>query len=193
MQDSCGITDFWNKWLQKEIAHHKSKVVEVFTNSKVKTKEQDQLGMIVESLADVAGAELEEHKDLENILVDPAMREISDAIDRYAKDKIVEYYEERTQVYYYVDHKPKKKEADYYIFTPEWVTVLRVSKEELGEGVLGVAYLGMNVIKILDTLYGNDLKEVKRHELLHLQYPHENESWIRQKTMQECGFQTKYQ
>ena len=73
------------------------------------------------------------------------------------------------------------------------MTIIRAPKEELGDGVLGVAYLGMNVIKILDTLYGDDLVEVKKHELLHLQHPYQSESWIRQRTKMELGFQTKYQ
>lgn len=97
-------------------------------------------------------------------------------------------------VYYY---SPKKKSEEdkegFYVYTPSGLTVQRASESELGKGVLGVAYIGLNLIKILDTLYGKDFEEVKKHEVLHHQYPNMPEGWIRKKTSEELPYQTKYQ
>ena len=99
----------------------------------------------------------------------------------------------RQIIYYYIEPRPIQKRVDYYIFTPDWATILRVPEAELGPGVLGVAYIGLNLIKILNTLYGDDFVEVKKHELLHLRYPQKSEWEIRQQTKQELGYATKYQ
>ncbi|MBW2970969.1 hypothetical protein KY320_02290 [Candidatus Woesearchaeota archaeon] len=146
--------------------------------------------------------------NLEELLSDK-VRDIWSVAERLEKDRLEqeqlsdkskkhyellsEEEEKKAVVYYYVDQRPEIKKADYYIFTPDWITIMRVPQSELGNGVLGVAYLGTNVIKILDSLHGLDFVEVKKHEILHLQYPHMSESWVRQRTIQELGFETKYQ
>jgi hypothetical protein len=99
-------------------------------------------------------------------------------------------------IYYYAPSSSKKKEEakeGLYVYTPSGLSVLRVPQSELGNGVLGVAYIGLNLIKILDTLYGTDFEEVKKHEILHHQYPSMSEGWIRNKTREELPYATKYQ
>ncbi len=96
-------------------------------------------------------------------------------------------------IFYYVEPRPALQRTDYYIFTPDWVTILRVPQSELGPGVLGVAYIGLGLVKILNTLYGDDFVEVQKHELLHIKYPNKSEGEIRQQTKQELGYATKYQ
>ncbi len=101
----------------------------------------------------------------------------------------------KVMVYYYVSPKSGEKEHEegFYVYTPSGLKVVRASQTELGQGVLGVAYIGLGLIKILDSLYGLDYQEVLKHEVLHHQYPHESESSIRKMTMNELPFQTKYQ
>ena len=101
--------------------------------------------------------------------------------------------EKRKVIFYYIEPRPALQRTDYYIFTPDWVTILRVPQAELGPGVLGVAYIGLGLVKILETLYGSDLQEVKKHELLHIKYPNKSEWEIRQQTKQELSYATKYQ
>ena len=97
-------------------------------------------------------------------------------------------------VYYYSPTKKSEEGKEgFYVYTPAGISVQRASESELGKGVLGVAYIGLNLIKILDTLYGKDFEEVKKHELLHHQYPTMPEKWVRQKTSEELPYQTKYQ
>jgi len=100
-------------------------------------------------------------------------------------------------VYYY--KRPVSKnyglgwiEEEHYIFSPGWVTVVKASKMELGEGVLGVAYPGLKLVKVLGTLEGNDYQEVLKHELNHIFFPHENEQNIRYMTKRELPFYTRY-
>jgi hypothetical protein len=97
-------------------------------------------------------------------------------------------------VYYYSPTKKSEEDKEgFYVYTPAGISVQRASESELGRGVLGVAYIGLNLIKILDTLYGKDFEEVKKHEVLHHQYPTMPEGWIRKKTSEELPYQTKYQ
>ena len=98
-------------------------------------------------------------------------------------------------VEYYIspETKEQKREEGFYVYTPSGLRVERASQTELGSGVLGVAYIGLGLIKILDTLYGQDYHEVLKHEVLHHRYPHESESAIRKMTMNELPFPTSYQ
>jgi hypothetical protein len=104
--------------------------------------------------------------------------------------------EKRTVIVeYYVSpaRKDKKQEEGFYVYTPSGLRVVRASEGELGKGVLGVAYIGLGLIKILDNLYGQEYQEVLKHEVLHHQYPHEAESSIRKMTMNALPYPTKYQ
>jgi hypothetical protein len=99
-------------------------------------------------------------------------------------------------IYYYAPSGNKKRDDEkegFHVYTPSGITIQRVPQVELGNGVLGVAYIGLNLIKILDTLYGTDFEEVKKHEVLHHQYPSMSEGWIRNKTKEEMPYGTKYQ
>ncbi len=98
-----------------------------------------------------------------------------------------EQYNENTIYSYF-----SQENESYYLFTPDWVTVVRASQAELGHGVLGLAMPGTNVIKILDTLYGNDYVEVKQHELLHIFFPHKSEPEIRKMTPWHLNFLPKF-
>jgi hypothetical protein len=106
-----------------------------------------------------------------------------------AKDHMIKLYEDKKKgvgIYYYMPSSKKKNAQDsFYVYTPSNIIVQRASEQELGRGVLGVAYVGLNVIKILDTLYGSDFEEVKKHEVLHHQFPHEPEYAIRKRTASE--------
>ena len=63
----------------------------------------------------------------------------------------------------------------------------------MGPGVLGLAYTGMGLVKILDSLHGADYDEVLKHELNHIKYPNKSEWEIRYMTKQEMGGCCKYQ
>jgi hypothetical protein len=186
--------------------------LEEFSNTT--TEEQTQIRSIVEKLHELSQPEnilngthtvdVEEELELEKLLHNPTKFDFDEPftvlsenqtieLEEYYQELIEEEEEKKTVIYYYVQERPQEKRADYYIFTPDWVTIMRVPQQELGNGVLGVAYLGTNVIKILDTLHGQDFVEVKKHEILHLQYPNQSESWIRRRTAAELPFETKYQ
>ncbi|MDO8740820.1 MAG: hypothetical protein Q7J54_04600 [Candidatus Woesearchaeota archaeon] len=94
-------------------------------------------------------------------------------------------------VYYYSPKIIKPAEA-YYTFIPSGVTIRRAPQAHLGFGVLGRAFPGLNVIEILETLYGSDFEEVKFHEVKHVQYPHLSEIEIRQKVKSELPFEARY-
>jgi len=82
--------------------------------------------------------------------------------------------------------------GSFYAYTPSGVKVERVSQGILGNNVLGRAFPGANIIQILDTLYGLDFEEVKKHEINHMIYPFLTEEQIRMKTKQELPFYTRY-
>lgn len=94
-------------------------------------------------------------------------------------------------VYYYSPKIIKPAEA-YYTFIPSGVTIRRAPQAHLGFGVLGRAFPGLNVIEILETLYGSDFEEVKFHEVKHVQYPLLSEIEIRQKVKSELPFEARY-
>ena len=195
--------------------------LEVFKISKRDDSEQDRLHQIIEELillgdknygleddVELPRASIKDDIQLESIVVEGEdageLESIAAAIEEASIlmqfAEVEEYYrkqeeeeDDKTVIYYYVDHKPELKRTNYYIFTPDWVTIVRAPESELGRGVLGIAYIGSNLVKVLDTLHGDDFKEVLRHELLHIQYPAATEGWIRQRTKQEMLFPTKYQ
>ncbi|MBI2130034.1 hypothetical protein HYU07_07450 [Candidatus Woesearchaeota archaeon] len=94
-------------------------------------------------------------------------------------------------IYYYSPKIIKPAEA-HYTFIPSGVTIRRAPQAHLGFGVLGRAFPGLNVIEILETLYGSDFEEVKFHEVKHVQYPHLSEIEIRQKVKSELPFEARY-
>ena len=109
----------------------------------------------------------------------------------YVFDAYMDYLENKRTVIYY--EKPKKiDEGRYYVFTPDSVQVVRASASEMGHGVLGLAYTGMGLVKILDTLHGADYDEVLKHELNHIKYPQKSEWEIRRMTKEQLGGNTKY-
>ena len=125
----------------------------------------------------------------------PAQKDVFEPVSK-GKDyyKLFEDKKKGFGVYYYSPTKKREEGREgFYVYTPAGISVQRASESELGRGVLGVAYIGLNLIKILDTLYGKDFEEVKKHELLHHQYPTMPEGWVRKKTSEELPYQTKYQ
>lgn len=111
--------------------------------------------------------------------------------DEYVFDAYMNYLENKRVVIYY--EKPDiKHDGRYYIFEPDSVRVVRASAAEMGNGVLGLAYTGMGLVKILDTLHGADYDEVLKHELNHVKYPNKSEWEIRRMTKQELGGNCKY-
>ncbi|MBU0667143.1 MAG: hypothetical protein ABIC91_00215 [Nanoarchaeota archaeon] len=84
------------------------------------------------------------------------------------------------------------KEDKQYFFSPVKFTIKKVPQYELGERVLGRAFLYTNEIELLETLSGHDFQEVLTHELLHLQYPNDNELIIRDKTRDRLDFSSKW-
>lgn len=186
-------------------------VIELFRNQ---TEEQDIIGDLIQQLvsnlpsyslidkieieADFEQGSLEEMLRKDNPLLANLWEHESFVNNNILPwDAVQKYYEELEKkkgiIYYYVEPKPAQKRVDYYIFNQDWVTILRVSQAELGPRVLGIAYIGKGLIKILDILYGDDFVEVKKHELLHIQYPQKSEAEIRQMTKQAMGYQTRYQ
>jgi hypothetical protein len=127
----------------------------------------------------------------------PANRDVFEPVFGRAEYAAELYRDEKRRivVQYYVSPATaeSKHEEGFYVYTPSGLQVIRASQAELGSGVLGVAYIGMGLIKILDTLQGQDYKEVLKHEVLHHQYPHESEREIRQRTTNELPFPTSYQ
>ncbi len=95
---------------------------------------------------------------------------------------------------YYTSPEKKKESvtADIYTFTSSSITLVRATQGELGEGILGVAYPGLGLIKVLDSLYGTDFDEVFRHEVNHINYPSMSERDIRNMTTQQCCYDCKY-
>ena len=73
------------------------------------------------------------------------------------------------------------------LFVPSGVIIRRVSQNILGTGVLGRAFLGMNYIEILDSLFGNAYQEVLTHEVMHIMYPQKKEMEIRHITRNYVG------
>jgi len=100
----------------------------------------------------------------------------------------------RNKIYYIPSFKNRLLyyNGSFYVYTPSGTRVERVSQGVLGNNVLGRAFPGLNIIQILDTLYGLDFEEVKKHEVNHILYPFLTEDQIRLKTKQELPFYTKY-
>ena len=98
-------------------------------------------------------------------------------------------------VYYYVpphNTYSREKNHEMYVFTPTAFTVLRASQAELGHNVLGTAYPGRGLIKVLDTLHGLEFVEVLRHEINHLTFPMLTEDAIRYMTRNQLPFESRY-
>lgn len=96
------------------------------------------------------------------------------------------------QPYYLIAKYSPDEEPEFYIFMPSFVQVKRATQSELGFGTLGVAYLGTNIVKILDTLHGKDFLEVLKHEYHHILNPNHTEKQTRECTKQSLPFDTKY-
>jgi len=113
-------------------------------------------------------------------------------LDENKKDK--DKSKRKIKTYYIPSFKNKLLyyNGSFYAYTPSNVKIERVPQGILGNNVLGRAFPGANVIQILDTLYGLDFEEVKKHEVNHILYPFLTEDQIRLKTKQELPFYTKY-
>ena len=131
-----------------------------------------------------------------------ALEEIEEAIQKARQQETDDYYfftkktkEGISGIVYYSPAKSKNKEDEMYIYSvlPIGTVIRRVPQHVLGEHVLGRAWLFSHVIEILDTLYGTDFEEVKRHEILHLQYPLKTEREIRDMTKASMPYECKYQ
>jgi hypothetical protein len=94
--------------------------------------------------------------------------------------------------YYYAVSITQAEEDYFFVYTPAGISVQRVPQSQLGWGVLGVAYIGRNLIMIADHLDGLDFEEVKKHEILHILYPSLTEREIRARTRTELPFATRY-
>lgn len=158
-----------------------------------KAKIQEKIfQLLVEKKESIKITELEKSVSLEVInrdVFEPVFGKNEYAVELYRDEK------KKVIVQYYVSPETKEREHDegFYVYTPSGLHVVRASQSELGSGVLGVAYIGLGLIKILDTLQGLDYTEVLKHEVLHHQYPHESERAIRMRTMNELPFPTSYQ
>ncbi|MFH1505856.1 MAG: hypothetical protein ABIE94_02610 [archaeon] len=128
--------------------------------------------------------------------------EIKKAIEEASQEETDDYfyYNKKTKkgvvgVVYYSSAKSKEKEDEMYMYSvlPMGAVIRRVPQQVLGEHVLGRAWLFSHVIEILDTLHGSDFEEVKRHEILHLQYPLNTERQIRDMTRASMPYECKYQ
>ena len=195
--------------------------IEVLELCRKPSRDQELIGDIIQELVLQLGSEFSlidkveieadlEQQNLEEILRqdNPLLAELwknneffdtritdqdSRIFEAYYIKKAEEEENKKRIIFYYVEPRPAFNRTDYYIFTPDWVTILKVPQSELGPGVLGVAYIGIGLVKILNTLYGDDFVEVQKHELLHIKYPNKSEGEIRQQTKQELGYATKYQ
>jgi hypothetical protein len=98
----------------------------------------------------------------------------------------------RMQQYYYSIPQIPRIEQYFFVYTPAGISITRVPQQQLGHGVLGVAYPGSGIIKIADHLFGLDFEEVKKHEINHMLYPFLTEHEIRLKTKMELPFETRY-
>ena len=79
-----------------------------------------------------------------------------------------------------------------YTFVPEGAQVKRVPQTLLGYGVLGMAFPGLKLIYVLETLQGNDFDEVLKHERNHILHPWMTEQQIRFKTKNELYYTPRY-
>jgi len=129
------------------------------------------------------------------------LEEIEKAIEETRQENTDDYfyYNKKTKegivgVVYYSPAKSKEKEDEMYMYSvmPSGTVIRRVPQQVLGEHILGRAWLFSHVIEILDTLYGADFEEVKRHEILHLQYPLKIEREIRDMTRCSMPYECKY-
>ncbi len=112
----------------------------------------------------------------------------------------IEYYLDRNKtnkiglVYSYVTYNKKREVVDhnFYVSLPSGAIVLRVPKSALEENVLGTAEIGTRVIRILDSLEGDEFLEVLYHEAMHLKYPNAQESEIRNMVSKTLPFKPKF-
>ena len=79
-----------------------------------------------------------------------------------------------------------------YVFVPDGVQVKRVAQTQLGYGVLGMAFPGLKLIYVLETLHGNDFDEVLKHERNHIMHPWMTEQEVRFRTKNELYFEARY-
>jgi len=61
------------------------------------------------------------------------------------------------------------------------------TKEEMGFGILGKAWIGTGLIEVLDSLYGKEKSSTIVHEIIHMLYPDKDESEVRLMEYILCG------
>jgi len=84
----------------------------------------------------------------------------------------------QTNEYYNLRKNKEEVRAEYYhqnkkpleIYKGSEPEIVRASKYELGDGLLGVAFPDRNLAVILDSLTGPDFEKVREHELYHLNH-----------------------
>ncbi|MBN1502224.1 hypothetical protein JW930_01660 [Candidatus Woesearchaeota archaeon] len=77
------------------------------------------------------------------------------------------------------EEEEEEEETNKYLFVPADIMVRRVPQYILGTGILGRAFIHMNYIEVLDSLFGPEYIEVLTHEILHIRYPQKGEIEIR--------------
>lgn len=162
---------------------------------------EDNNKEILESIARKFNSEYDEF--IKNKIDEEKIVKLKDIGKSKVKEEInkkEKYYKENEKKiikknYYYLPSFKNKLlyyNGSFYVYTPSGTKIERVSQAILGHNVLGRAFPGLNIIQILDTLYGLDFEEVKKHEVNHIIYPFLTEEQIRLKTKQELPFYTRY-
>jgi predicted DNA binding protein len=126
--------------------------------------------------------------------IDPVVEEEIKAINketkREAEKKGKETDKKKRNIVYYYSVRSIVNQP--YIFTPSSTKIVRVPEYVIGQGVLGVAFPGLNYIMVLDSLHGTDFEEVKKHEVNHILFPNLTEYEIMRRTKAEFPFPTRY-
>ncbi len=109
----------------------------------------------------------------------------------------VEYYHKKPEkyqriIYYYTKKEKEEISHNFYVSLPSGAIILRVPQSALGENVLGTAEIGTNIIRILDTLQGDEFLEVLYHETMHLKHPNAPEYEVRNMVSKTLPFIPKF-
>ncbi|MBU0530673.1 MAG: hypothetical protein ABIH52_02925 [Candidatus Aenigmatarchaeota archaeon] len=86
---------------------------------------------------------------------------------------------------YILVYKPAR--PDYFGFV-----IRKVSRQQLGYGILGRAFPYLGLVEIASDLYGNDFEEVRTHEILHMQNSEKSEMDIRTLTRMSLPFTPRW-